>query len=458
LAFTDILDNNILIFDGAMGTMLQNAGLPADVPPESFNITHPQIVEDIHRAYVNAGADVITANTFGANPFKLSACGYSVEDVISTGITAAKRSGAKFTALDIGPTGQLLEPMGTTTFDEAYDIFARQVIAGTNAGADLIIIETMSDLYETKAAVLAAKENCSLPVIATMSYNAAGRTYTGCDAVGATLTLCGLGVDAVGINCSLGPGEMLPIIETILRHAHVPVIVQANAGLPIVTDGVTSYPTNPDEYAVFAQKTVQMGVGIIGGCCGTSPEYIRAIKNVVSNIKPNPPMPEPCTAAVSGTRTVFFDNSASITIGQIDFCNNTDLQNALRSGDYESIADEAVEQVDDGADILDINIQTDNPDVMCEVIRAVQAACNVPLQITNTGPDVLEAACRIVNGRPIINLADGIKDSAEQLLIIAKKYGALINCPVIDAQRLTRQALDHGIPIHDILVDNPQKR
>ena len=468
LSFTDIITDDILIFDGAMGTMLQSAGLPGGVLPESFNITHPQVVEEIHRAYVDAGADVVTANTFGANPHKLSSGGYSVEEVISAGIAAAKRSGARFTALDIGPTGKLLEPMGELSFNEAYDIFARQITAGVNAGASLIIIETMSDIYEAKAAVLAAKENSSLPIVATMSYDMGGRTFIGCDAVGATLTLCGLGAHAVGVNCSLGPDEMPPIVETILRHARVPVIVQANAGLPVVSDGIAAYPLGPEEYAAFAQKIARMGVGIIGGCCGTTPEFIRAVKKAVLGISRKMPSPEPHTIAASGTRTVSFDNRMTVIGRGINPFKNPG--EALNSEDCDCIIDEAAMQIDAGAQIININIQpleAGGAASMREIIQSVQSMCSAPLQIGSTAPDIIEAGCRIANGRPIINGTTGIDENMEQIFSIAKRYGALVIGLTIDengipqtaqgrleiAEKIVSKAQMYGIPANDILID-----
>jgi 5-methyltetrahydrofolate--homocysteine methyltransferase len=244
LDLTQLTADSVLLFDGAMGTMLQRAGLPAGALPETYNITHPQVVTDIHRAYVQAGSRVVSTNTFQANPYKLADCGYSLEEIIAAAIACAKASGAAYTALDIGPLGQLLEPMGTVTFEEAYALFRQQAILGEKHGADMVLLETFSDLYEMKAAVLAVKENTDLPVIASMTYQEDGRTFVGCDPVSAAIMLSGLGVAALGVNCSLGPAELEPVVEELLRYARVPVIVQANAGLPQIQNGETITPSH----------------------------------------------------------------------------------------------------------------------------------------------------------------------------------------------------------------------
>ena len=470
MSLTEVLNGKPLIFDGAMGTMLQAAGLPVGELPEIFNITAPHVVEDIHRAYVNAGADVVSTNTFGANEHKLEGCGYTTEEIISAAVNAAKRSGARFVALDIGPIGQLLEPIGTLSFDDAYDIFARQIKAGAHAGADMVIIETMSDLYEAKAALLAVKENSSLPAIISMTYQEDGRTFVGCDPVGATLTLCALGADAVGVNCSLGPNEMLDTVKTILNCATVPVIVQANAGLPTFKDGETVFPVSAEEYGEYAAQFAKLGVAILGGCCGTSPDYIRSMCKAVDTLPLVKPVVNSISAAVSGTRVVYLDNCATIIGERINPTGKKKLQRALREENYAYIYSEAIDQVQAGADILDVNVglpELDEAAVMRKIVRGLLGTVDTPLQIDSSNPSAIEAGCRLANGRPIINSVNGKADSMETIFPIAKKYGALVVGLTLDesgipataeerfkiAQRIVNKAAEYGIPAYDILID-----
>ena len=287
--FKEYIKENILIFDGAMGTQLQKKGLQLGEVPEVLNITNKDKIVEIHREYIEAGAKVITTNTFGANELKLEGSGYLVEEIIEGAVALAKEaigSDKVFAALDIGPIGELLEPMGKLTFDRAYEIFKRQVVQGVKSGADLILIETMTDLYEIKAAVLAAKENSNLPVVATMSFEMDHRTFTGCLPSSMALTLEGLGVDALGINCSLGPKEINPIVRELIQWTNIPVLVQANAGLPVVKNSETFYEVGPEEFSDEILEFIKMGVGLVGGCCGTSPEYIKEIVKKTANLKP----------------------------------------------------------------------------------------------------------------------------------------------------------------------------
>ena len=460
----------ILLFDGAMGTMLQSAGLPAGGLPEAFNITRPEVVAQIHRAYVAAGCDVVTTNTFQAGAPKLEGSPYSVEEIVSAAVGCAKSSGARYVALDIGPSGQMLEPMGTLTFERAYEIFARQVIAGAKAGANLILIETMSDLYEAKAALLAAKENTALPVAVTMTYQSDGRTFVGCDPVGATLTLCALGADAVGVNCSLGPDALGPVVEQILRYATVPVIVQANAGLPRMVAGETVFPTTPEDYAAYAAGFVRSGVGILGGCCGTTPAFIREIKSRLEGVRYVPPTPQAVTAAVSGTRTVFFDDRFTVIGERINPTGKKRLQQAIRDRDMGHILDEAIKQAEAGADVLDVNMglpDIDEAEAMRWAVKGIQSVSDIPLQIDSTSTAAIEAGARLCNGRPIINSVNGKQESLDAVLPIAKKYGALVVGLTLDsagipptaegrlkiARRIVAEAAKYCIPARDILID-----
>jgi len=316
----ELLKNEILIFDGAMGTMLQQYSSGKNHPlhgaiPELLNLIDPEIVTRIHKEYVMAGADIITTNTFQVHEFKLqdaqramqAASVPSPEELVEAGIHCAQMSGARFVALDVGPLGQLLEPLGTVSFERAYDIFRRQMIAGEKFGADLILIETISDLHEAKAAILAAKENTNLPVFCTMTFQEDSRTFLGCDPLTAVITLQGLGVDALGVNCSLGPELLAPVVETMLKYSRLPVIVQANAGLPVFSNGLPEYATLPEQYAALVLDMVRCGARIVGGCCGTTPEYIRIMKEQLAGMKPTDIKPLRLSACTSGNRTVILD-------------------------------------------------------------------------------------------------------------------------------------------------------
>lgn len=282
------LKKDILIFDGAMGTMIQNLGLKIGELPESLNLKSPEKIVEIHKRYIEAGANVITTNTFGVNEIKLKESSYTVEQLINAAVKNAKKAiGDKdvYLALDVGPIGELLEPMGTLRFEEAYDIYKRQILQGVKDGVDLILIETMTDLYEVKAAILAAKENSDLPIFCTMSYEEDGRTFTGCNFTSMVMVLQGLGVDALGVNCSLGPKELEPLIDEILSISKVPVMVQPNAGLPVVVDGNTVFNITPDEFAKYGARFAQKGVRVLGGCCGTTDKHIEVLVNAIKDIK-----------------------------------------------------------------------------------------------------------------------------------------------------------------------------
>ena len=464
------LNDHFLIFDGAMGTMLQKAGMPAGGLPEVYNIKHPDLVQDIHKSYVNAGADVITANTFQANRYKLKDCPYTPRDLILAGIAAAKNSGAKYVALDIGPLGQLMQPMGTLTFDEAYDAYLEQILAGKEAGADLILLETMSDLSEVKAGVLAAKENCDLPVFVTMTYQEDGRTFVGCNPESAALTLSGLGVDALGVNCSLGPKELMPVIEKLLAYASVPVMVQPNAGLPKIKDGQTVYDITPDDYAAFMQTIAQCGVRILGGCCGTTPDFIAAMRERLCGVLPHIPTPRRMTAVCSASRTVVLNGRATVIGERINPTGKKTLKEKLRTGDFDYIIGEALAQSRNHADILDINCglpDIDETASLCRAVREVQAVTDLPLQIDSSDPAAIEAAVRIYNGKPIINSVNGKQESMDAIFPIAAKYGAAVVALTLDengipqtaeervciAQRIAAEAEKYNIRKEDLIID-----
>lgn len=422
-----MLEERILLFDGAMGTMLQKHGLKSGMQPELLNFTNPEDIIAIHAEYAAAGADVVSANTFQANRYKLANNGYTPQQVVAQAVSLAKTSG-KAVALDIGPTGQLLEPMGMLTFEEAYDAFAEQMIAGEKAGADLIIIETMSDLYEVKAAILAAKENTNLPIFCTMSYDAGGRTFTGTDPASAAITISSLGVDALGVNCSLGPWEVMPIVEELLKYSSVPVMVQPNAGLPKVQNGETVYDISQEDFASQISKMLDMGARIIGGCCGTDPSFISMLAALIKDRKPAQCKLPAITAASSSSKTVILSPN-TVVAELINLAENPEMRDALLSGEIDDIAGEAIDHAQNGADILNINIALDGVnelELMPRIIKEVQAVTNLTVQIESQNPAAIEAGIRAASGRPIINAANASPDMLEEIIRIAKKYGAVL--------------------------------
>ncbi|MCL1874475.1 MAG: homocysteine S-methyltransferase family protein [Clostridiales bacterium] len=466
----DLLGKEILIFDGAMGTMLQQFGLKPGSLPELMNLTDPGAVTEIHRRYVTAGAQVVSTNTFGASALKLYPAGHSPDEVIAAAVACAQQSGASFVALDIGPLGQLLEPMGTIRFEEAYELFREQVIAGVQAGADLIIIETMSDLYEAKAAVLAAKENCFLPVFCTMTFEEDGRTFVGCDAATAAITLGGLGVDALGANCSLGPAGLIPVIADLLKYSPVPVILQPNAGLPEFINEEARYDTTPEKFAAEITEMVRTGVAVVGGCCGTNPDFIAALKRQLENFTISSHPKPVYTACTSGTGTVFFDKRTTVIGERLNPTGKVRLQEALRSGDLNYLAGEAIAQAEAGSDILDLNVglpELDEPAVLAEVVKEIQSICPLPLQLDSADPLAIEAAARVYNGKPVINSVNGKQSVMDQIFPIAKKYGALIVCLTLDengiprtaearitiAKKIRDEAAKYGIEPRDLIID-----
>jgi|LSQX01.1.fsa_nt_gb 5-methyltetrahydrofolate--homocysteine methyltransferase len=467
------MEERVLFFDGAMGTMVQRAGLKAGQQPEVYNMIHPEIITSIHKAYVDAGADIITTNTFGANDYKLQGTGYTVEEIVEQGVSLARQAaGDRWVALDIGPIGQLMEPNGTLSFDHVYNTVARQVKAGAKAGADLVIIETLTDIYEMKAAVLAVKENSSLPVFCTLTYGESGRTMMGTDPLTAVNILEGLGIDAVGANCSLGPKELLPIVEEIVRYAHIPVIIQPNAGLPRLENGETVFTTSPEEFATYAREMIKKGVRIIGGCCGTTPEFIKTLRDQVQDIIHKPPvtLPKRITAVSSSSNTVIIGQDIKVVGERINPSGKKSIEKALVEQDFDEIISQAIEQKMAGAHILDINVglpQIDQKDTMVKLITELQAMVNTPLQIDSTNPEVIEAAVRIYNGKPIINSVNGEKKSMEAIFPIARKYGACVVGLTLDengmpntaqerleiAKKIVYTALEYGVPKENIIID-----
>lgn len=468
MEFKELLNKEFVVLDGAMGTMLQAGGLKMGETPEALNIERPQLLVDIHKKYIDAGSDIIYANTFGANKYKLEKCGYSVDEVIAAAINNAReacKGTETLVALDIGPIGQLLEPTGTLTFEEAYNTFKEQIIAGKDA--DVIVFETMTDLYELKAGVLAAKENSDKPIICTMTFEENMRTFTGVSVSSMALTLEGLGVDAIGVNCSLGPKELFPVVEEMCKWTHLPVVVKPNAGLP---DPVTNeYDCSPQEFAQYAQKLLPLGVKILGGCCGTDPEYIKALSSMLANEKYyNVEKAIPC-AVCSPTKTVIIDRPRIIG-ERINPTGKKRFKEALAANDIGYILGQAIEQVHAGADLLDVNVGMpgiDEEQMMIKVLKSIQGVVDVPLQIDSTMPNVLEAALRVYNGKPIVNSVNGEEKSLSTVLPLVKKYGACVVGLTLDengipktaqkrfeiAQRILDRALKLGIPKENVFID-----
>ena len=463
---------DIIILDGGMGTQLQAAGLPMGQAPELWNLTEPDQVTAVHRRYVEAGSRVLYTNTFGVNRLKAARLGHSVAELVEGGVRCARAACDDKSiriALDIGPLGQILEPLGTLSFEEAYDIFSEIVIAGRDAGADLIVIETMSDLYEVKAAVLAAKENSSLPVWVTMTFEENGRTFVGTTIPAMGLTLTGLGVDAMGFNCSLGPKELLPMIRELKRWTDKPLILKPNAGLPDPATG--EYRITPEEFACALTPALQDDVRILGGCCGTTPEFIRALSARIAGVRSEVPVPPPshCFGICSASKTIRF-GPVRIIGERINPTGKKRFQQALRENDIDYIIARGIEQQDAGADILDVNVGLpgiDEADMMRRVVKALQGVIDLPLQIDSSDPAAIEAGLRAVNGKAIVNSVNGKEAVLSAILPLCKKYGAAVVGLCMDengipqtwqervaiAERILNAALNAGIPKEDVLID-----
>lgn len=424
------LGKEILFFDGAMGTMLQKSGLLAGEIPETYNILHPNKITEIHQKYIKAGADIITTNTFGANEYKLKETNFTVEEVVESAVNIAKKAAnGKYVALDVGPIGQLLEPMGILSFEEAYNIFKRQIVAGYKAGCDLILIETMSDIYEAKAAVLAAKENTDLPVLCTMTFGKDGRTLSGTDPLTMVTILESLGVDALGVNCSFGPKEIKGIVREICNYAHLPIMVQPNAGLPQMQDGKLSYSLRPEEFAISIKDIAQMGASILGGCCGTDERYIEETVNLIKGMKVVKTCAPKITTLCSSSKTIIIDEGAKVVSDRINPTGKKDFKEALENKDIDFLLNQVVKQKDSGVDFIDINLGLpgiDEKEVMVKAIKEIQGIINTPLQIDSSDSKVIEAAVRVYNGKPVINSVNGRKEVMEKIFPIVKKYGACV--------------------------------
>ena len=463
------MKQQVVLLDGAMGTMLQRAGLKLGDRPETLSLTEPQVVEDIHRQYVEAGAQMILANTFCANAHKLAGTGFTVSQVVTASVQVALRAarGRAAVALDVGPIGEMLEPLGTLGFDEAYALFAQMIEAGARAGAQAIFFETFSDLNELRAGVLAARETCSLPVYACMTFEQSGRTFLGCRADAAAMTLSGLGVQAVGVNCSLGPREVAPIVRAMRTVTDLPLILKPNAGLPDPQTG--EYRAQPEDFAADCEALLDAGAVYIGGCCGTSPAFIRALKMRLAGKTASWPG-KTVHGICSAGEICAFGQGVRIIGERINPTGKKRMKQALLDGDMGYLTLQAVEQAEAGAQILDVNVGLpgiDEADMMRRAVTAICGAVNLPLQIDASDPAVLEAGLRAAPGKCLVNSVNASQESLERVLPLVKKYGAAVvgltlaegGLPRTAQERLdlARTILDAalaaGIPREDVAID-----
>lgn len=464
--------SNTILLDGGMGTMLQAAGLKLGARPEELNITDPALIEGIHGQYAAAGSRIVNANTFGASAHKLAGSAYTLEQVITAGIENCKRACVPYgalTALDVGPLGELLEPSGTLAFEDAVAEYARIVKAGEAAGADLIFFETYTDLYELKAALLAAKENTHLPILASMSFEAGGRTFTGCTVESFAATARGLGADAVGINCSLGPKEIFPMAKRLAEAVpgNFPVFVKPNAGLPRA-DG-SGYDITPQLFALQMKPYRELHLFAAGGCCGTTPEFIKLLNGTFAGCTPGRPAHRMPSVLCTPVDTVTVDG-ITVVGERINPTGKKRFQQALREGDMNYVLEQAVSQAEAGAQILDVNVGApgvDEPVLMEQVVKALQSVTSLPLQLDSSNVEALARGLRVYNGKPIVNSTNGEPEKLAAILPLCKKYGAAIVGLAIDekgiqpkaadrvaiARRITEAALAAGIPREDIYID-----
>ena len=460
-----------VLLDGGMGTQLQTRGLQPGQKPELAALEMPDTLTAIHADYARAGADILLANTFGANAKKLAGCPCTVEQVVSASIACARSAAAEtgaLVALDIGPLGELLVPAGTLRFEDAYAEFAQVIRAGAAAGADLVFLETMTDLYELKAAILAAKENCALPVFTSMSFESRGRTFTGCTVESYAVTAAGLGADAVGINCSLGPKEILPFAQRLCRSvpAGVPVFVKPNAGLPN-PDG--SYNLNAAEFAAEMKAYASIGVSMVGGCCGTTPDFIAKLRETFAPLVPADKIPIRRSCLCTPVRFVEVDG-ITVVGERINPTGKKRLQQALRDGDSAYPCAQAVAQAEAGAQVLDVNAGLpgiDEAATLEQLVKDLQAITDLPLQLDSSNPEALSRALRIYNGKPIVNSVNGEQKTLDTILPLCKKYGAAVVGLALDehgipadaegrfaiAKRIAAAANAAGIPNEDIYID-----
>ena len=472
MAIRDILGKQILFFDGGMGTMLQKNGMKGGEIPELININNPDLIKSIHTQYLNAGADIITTNSFGANPLKLNGEA-SAEAVAEAAVMLAKEAVNEFkkgyVAFDIGPTGKLLEPTGELSFDDAYESFKSMAIVAENSGADLVIIETMSDTLEAKAAVLAVKENTSLPIFLTMTFDETHKTLTGADVDVMSAMFEGLGVDCLGINCGLGPKQIAELMDRLAKISSIPIMAQPNAGLPEIKDGKTVYTVSPDDFAEECTAIAKCGASVIGGCCGTTPEHIEKLVNKCKDFTPIVEEKN-FTVVSSYSRAVYLNNRPVIVGERINPTGKKKFKEALRNNDIDYILNEAFVQRDSGADILDVNVglpEINECEMMEKAVKAISSAVNLPLQIDSSDPETIERALRIYNGKPMINSVNGKKEILDSILPIVQKYGGVLVGLSLDeggipetaemrvkiAENIANEAAKYGIKKKNLVMD-----
>lgn len=478
----DRLGKELLYFDGGTGTILQERGLKAGELPEIWNLTHTEEMVDIHRQYYEAGSDIVLTNTFGANALKFRDSEYDLEDIVAAAVVSVKEGAYMgvhddrevYAGLDIGPTGKLLKPMGDLEFEGAYEAFKEVMVYGEEAGADLIHIETMSDTYEVKAAVLAAKENTDLPVFATMIFDERGKLLTGGDIPSVVALLEGLRVDALGINCGMGAAQMIPILDEILKYATVPVIVKPNAGLPKHRDGEVYYDVKPEEFASVMKSIVERGASVVGGCCGTTPEYIRALVEEtrgMRDVEKRRKGLKKSQSIVSSYGKAVILNDRPVIIGErINPTGKKRFKQALKEHDMDYILREGILQQDGGAHILDVNVGLPDIDevvMMKEAVQELQSVTSLPLQIDTVNIEAMEAAMRIYNGKPMVNSVNGKKESMDAVFPLIQKYGGVVAALTLDengipdtaegradiAGKIIREAEKYGIDKKDIVID-----
>ena len=467
----ELLQQNIVRLDGGMGTLLQAQGLQPGELPERWNLTHADAVTAIHRAYYEAGSQIVSANTFGANALKFDDA--ELEAIIKAAFDnarAAKTRDDQFVALDIGPTGKLLKPFGDLDFEDAVAVFAKTVTLGVKYGADLIFIETMNDSYETKAAVLAAKENSELPIFVSNAYGEDGKLMTGASPSAMVAMLEGLGVDALGANCSLGPRQLRPVIRELLAAASVPVILKPNAGLPKSVNGKTVFDVLPDEFADEVAALMTEGVRVVGGCCGTTPDYSAALTDKTAGTLPKPIVAKAQTVVSSYTHTVAFGNEPILIGERINPTGKKRFKQALLENDIDYILKEGVAQQEKGVHILDVNVglpDIDETDMLTRAVCELQAILDLPLQIDTDDPAAMEAALRRVNGKPLINSVNGKEESMRAIFPLVKKYGGVVIALTLDesgipdtaegrvaiARKILETAAEYGISKHEIVFD-----
>ena len=474
---TDLLGKKLLFFDGAMGTMLQESGLKAGELPELLNITDPGLITSVHKKYYDCRCNIATVNTFGANACKLKDSGYSPEQIITAAINCAKEARTqsacnndKFIAMDMGPIGRLIEPMGDLSFDEAYGLFAEMASCGEKAGADLILIETMGATYEVKAAVLAAKENTSLPVFVTCAFDASGKTFTGADCEAVAALLEGLRVDAYGLNCGLGPDELYPVITRFSEISSLPLIFNPNAGLPKQKDGATYFDVDPESFAKSMQMAAELGLSVMGGCCGTTPEHISEMIKLCVDIPPRSVSDKGITMVSSYTHAVRIGEEPMVVGERINPTGKKRFKEALKNDEISYILSEGIAQQDAGAQILDVNVGMpgiDEPAMLVKSVTKLQSVIDLPLQIDTSNISAMEQALRRYNGKPLINSVSGKEESMRAVFPLVQKYGGTVVGLALDddgipataegrvaiARKIIRTANEYGISRKDIIID-----